>query len=314
MELNKEIPEPIKKQIIKNCSICGKEINFIKAAETEPVIMNLKKKSLISPLSWMGGKDKQWSLIKEELPEKIECWIEPFLGGGSVALHAIDEDSAWSYILNDLNEDLIGFFSAIKKNGPRHYQTHPSLKKIPRTLKEAEILYDNSPEEIRFWIDNILKFNGMPRARWYQSRLEGNYRQSRIERLINASWLLNKKEVALVNSDYVEFVKFYLDIIDLYHLDSSKSPIFFFLDPPYFYSQKNNIYNNHSKIDFTQLKKVIDDIDKSGCKFLLTIDASVEMEELFKDYKIIKKNWKYTSTNRRRDACKTGVELFVKNY
>ncbi|ATZ17937.1 DNA adenine methylase [Mesoplasma melaleucae] len=47
----------------------------------------------ISPLTWPGGKSKQWNLIKELFPKETKHlqYVEPFFGGGSVGLNALRE-------------------------------------------------------------------------------------------------------------------------------------------------------------------------------------------------------------------------------
>ena len=35
-------------------------------------------------IKWAGGKEKELTYIKENLPKKIDRYIEPFVGGGAV--------------------------------------------------------------------------------------------------------------------------------------------------------------------------------------------------------------------------------------
>lgn len=37
-------------------------------------------------IKWAGGKEKELAYIKENVPNKIERYIEPFVGGGAVFL------------------------------------------------------------------------------------------------------------------------------------------------------------------------------------------------------------------------------------
>ncbi len=67
--------------------------------------------SMRSALKWAGGKKKLASQIEELLLIKgKQRLIEPFVGGGSVFLNVDVE----SYLLVDINKDLINFFNNIK--------------------------------------------------------------------------------------------------------------------------------------------------------------------------------------------------------
>ena len=65
--------------------------------------MNSKKKYLRSPLFYVGDKFKLLPEILNHFPNKIDKFIEPFVGGGSVFLNT----NAKSYLLNDVNSRLI---------------------------------------------------------------------------------------------------------------------------------------------------------------------------------------------------------------
>lgn len=65
--------------------------------------------NLISPLKWAGSKRLILDTILSQLPEGNRL-IEPFVGSGTVFLNA----NYSSYILNDLNSDLINFFRNLR--------------------------------------------------------------------------------------------------------------------------------------------------------------------------------------------------------
>ncbi|MDC9590280.1 adenine-specific DNA-methyltransferase [Xenorhabdus sp. XENO-10] len=67
----------------------------------------MKKKRAF--LKWAGGKYPLVDDIKHHLPEG-DCLIEPFVGAGSVFLNT-DYDS---YILSDINSDLINLYDTVK--------------------------------------------------------------------------------------------------------------------------------------------------------------------------------------------------------
>ena len=38
-------------------------------------------------IKWAGGKEKEWPIIKDNLPKDFERYVEPFIGGGAVYLN-----------------------------------------------------------------------------------------------------------------------------------------------------------------------------------------------------------------------------------
>lgn len=70
-------------------------------------------------LKWAGGKYPLVEDIKKHLPQG-DCLIEPFVGAGSVFLNT----SYDSYILADINSDLINLYNTVK------YRTDPFIEEV----------------------------------------------------------------------------------------------------------------------------------------------------------------------------------------
>lgn len=66
---------------------------------------------LIKPLlKWAGGKEKELSIIQKNLPQKINRFIEPFVGGGSVFLNLGNDE----VFINDKSKELIDLYQLVK--------------------------------------------------------------------------------------------------------------------------------------------------------------------------------------------------------
>lgn len=83
-------------------------------------------------LKWAGGKYRLLDKIVPLLPKKT-CLIEPFVGAGSIFLNSHYE----SYILADINPDLIMVFNTIKVFGEKYIHACRQLFEHP---------YANTPE------------------------------------------------------------------------------------------------------------------------------------------------------------------------
>jgi len=64
-------------------------------------------------LKWAGGKLRVVEELKKCFPNDIKRFIEPFLGAGSVSLNV----EADSYIVNDVNSDLINVWRSLQDGG-----------------------------------------------------------------------------------------------------------------------------------------------------------------------------------------------------
>ena len=59
----------------------------------------------LSPfIKWPGGKEQELQHITPNLPEDINRYIEPFVGGGAVLLSLEGNENINEYIINDFKE------------------------------------------------------------------------------------------------------------------------------------------------------------------------------------------------------------------
>ncbi|KMV32673.1 MULTISPECIES: adenine-specific DNA-methyltransferase [Franconibacter] len=92
-------------------------------------------------LKWAGGKYPLLDEIKRHLPEG-ECLIEPFVGAGSVFLNT----DYSSYILADINSDLISLYNTVKDR-PDDY------------VNEARLLFTSSNNQSEVYYQLREEFN-----------------------------------------------------------------------------------------------------------------------------------------------------------
>ncbi|SES63865.1 Dam family site-specific DNA-(adenine-N6)-methyltransferase [Thorsellia anophelis] len=83
-------------------------------------------------LKWAGGKFKSLDIIKHHLPDS-DCFIEPFVGAGSVFLNT----DYPNYILNDINIDLINLFKVVQTKHEDYIKDVRDLFKPENNKKET---------------------------------------------------------------------------------------------------------------------------------------------------------------------------------
>lgn len=92
-------------------------------------------------IKWAGGKEKELSYIKENLPHEIDRYIEPFVGGGAVYFDLDIENS----IINDKSEELIDLYKCIKNQDEEFFT---NLKAIYKNWVLLEDVVENNADEL----------------------------------------------------------------------------------------------------------------------------------------------------------------------
>ena len=82
-------------------------------------ITTIQRSNLKPFIKWPGGKTKELRIIFDHLPEKIETYYEPFIGGGAtyLAMPSVIE----SFCINDLSSDLINLYRQIKNQQSNNF-------------------------------------------------------------------------------------------------------------------------------------------------------------------------------------------------
>ena len=199
-------------------------------------------KSLKTPLRYPGGKSRACTKMDPYFPDLRDYveFREPFLGGGSVALHVTKKYPHLKITVNDLYEPLMNFWVQLQQFGEeltdkiRQYKsTHPE----PDSARE---LFNNSKESVNdgnldvieraaaFYIVNKCSFSGLTESSSFSAQASSNNFSMRgIEKLPGYSSLISNWHINQYS--YEHLMK--NDIHD---------GLFMYLDPPY--DIKDNLY------------------------------------------------------------------------
>ena len=249
----------------------------------------LEPKLILPPFNRQGSKTFIRKSIIEKIPEH-DFYVEPFFGSGSIFFN---KKLSKQNIINDLDKDLIQRLELLK-------ECPPDTNLFNNTLKSLDLLkefFDKNPKDTiqdKILFEKIKTSCGYGNAIKLSKQIYNNNNPS-TNFIKNLHIYKNKLNNAiLLNQDYKS-------IINNYNFEKS----FFFFDPPY--EKTNKIFYTHSKFDFKKFKIVIDTIKG---KFLLTLNNSVFIKDLFKDYFIkevdVLNPWNHFKTTRK--------ELFISNY
>lgn len=298
---------------------------------------NIKnQKPLAKPfLKWAGGKTQILSEIDKRLPLELKKgkkmkYVEPFVGGGAVLFHLLNNYNLEKAYIIDLNENLINLYQVIKSNVDDLINFLRILEKKYKksTYEERKKLYYSKRKEFNELKNNKIKkaalliflnktcYNGLYRV---NSKGEfnvpfGRYKNPKIldeENLINVSLALQNAEIFC--GDF-EISKNFID-----------ENTFVYIDPPYrplsntsnFTSYSNNTFDDNEQI---RLKKFFDFITQKKAKALLSNSDPKNtdpndnfFDELYKDY-IIERILAKRMINSKGNSRGYIYELLIRNY
>ena len=195
---------------------------------------------------WAGGKNKM--IPKYKATPKIpvsgyDTFVEPFFGGGAMMIHIYQSAPIKRFVINDINQEIIGIYEAIKTNVNDFTKRMDYLqsKYIPLDKSDRKkFYYDLREEYIQNWkkwtvIDEsatlyfLMKtgFNGI-----WQTKKDSN------GRFATPSGLLNQKKEVYDKNNVLEW-NIFLQKVDIFCGDwktccnNIQGKSFYFMDPPY---------------------------------------------------------------------------------
>lgn len=248
-------------------------------------------------LKWAGGKTQLLDDLVPRVPEECGRYIEPFFGGGAL-FFAVRPESA---IIADRNPELINMYEQIAEN------LDSVIKYLGQYENDKEMYYavreqtweDLSKAEAaaRTIYLNHTCFNGLYRVN-KQGKFNtpfGDYKRPNIcdEPTLRAASAALKKATIICGD--------YRDVL----LEHAREGDFVFLDPPYLPVTPSGDFKRYTKEQFheddhRELAETIKELEKLGCKVVLTNSNHPVVTELYKDYPMT------VIQTRRHVSCRGG--------
>ncbi|OAV74837.1 Modification methylase DpnIIA [Bacteroidales bacterium Barb7] len=94
-------------------------------------------------LKWPGGKSKELKVILPNLPEKINNFYEPFIGGGAVYFAVTNANH---YFINDKSKDLIDLYQKIKSDN--NVELFDTLSEMDKYWKQLDNIYEQNKSSL----------------------------------------------------------------------------------------------------------------------------------------------------------------------
>lgn len=255
----------------------------------------IKMKQKATPfVKWAGGKRGIMKEIISRLPNKIESYYEPFIGGGAVFFATNFKKSN----LSDLNLNLITTYKIIK-NEPKelinlllnHQRNHS--KKYYFIIRSQNNLTNPIEMAARFIYINKTCFNGLysENKNGECNSAWGQYEKFRFNQ--NNIWACHNK-LKNVNISHQEYNKI-----------NPKTGDFVYFDPPYQPIKKES-FTKYTKYDFTEIDQIklrdfaLNLID-NGINIMISNSDTLESRNFYSDSR-----FKISSINAPRTISRDG--------
>jgi DNA adenine methylase len=257
----------------------------------------------LSPLFiWLGGKRSEIKKYIQYIPDDIDTYLEPFVGGGATFFYLNHNKN----VISDVHTELIDLYQCLKndKNEDiyKFMTEHANDKKT--YLQVRDHMEINSPLDNakRFYYLRKTCFGGVSN---YDKK--GNFKTT-------YGYRKNCNFTDLQNNNYVDLLK------NTTILNSSFEYIFenyndqnnfMFLDPPYDCEITNYGYCAFGKEEH---KKLAECFKNTNIRCLMIIGKTDFIEELYDGYITDQYHKKYDINSINKNNVEGSIHLIIKNF
>ena len=264
-------------------------------------------------LKWVGGKRQLLPEIQCLIPQRIERYVEPFMGGAAVFFHLAPEKA----LLNDINKELVNCYTVIKTSPNELIQElkkhiyHIEYYNEIRSLDRGEgglLALSKIARASRFIYLNRTGFNGLYRvnSKGFFNVPMGRYKNPRIvneDGILACARCLQSAEIT--NTGFEET------------LMGTRTGDFVYLDPPYIPLSETSSFTSYAGGGFDmdaqiRLANAVRDIDSRGIRFLASNSYTDKIFSLYQGFQIIEVSAN-RAINSKADGRKPVKEVLITN-
>ena len=268
-------------------------------------------------VKWAGGKTQLLAKLDAQIPQ-FTRYFEPFLGGGALFFHLSSSRSPFSAQLSDANRELVNSYNVVKhdveqlidvlERHEKNYRRAPA--EYYYRLRSAQPVSDVE-SAARFIALNKTCYNGLYRVNrsgTFNVPI-GRYRNPAIcdkDQLRRANAALRYSEARVTACDYKQALR------------KARAGDFVYLDPPFnplsatahFVDYTRNGFGEKDQIELAQ---VFRELDRKGCKVLLSNSSTKLTRELYRGWE--KSRVRVVRAISCKASSRSGYcELLVRNY
>ena len=279
--------------------------------------MKTTQKSLKTHLRYPGGKSRACTKMDPYFPDlrNYSEFREPFIGGGSVAIHVSKKYPDLSIWVNDLYEPLVNFWMNLQMFGVEMKDKLLDYKLTHNDPDSARELFNNSKDllgktsdssidrAVAFYIVNKCSFSGLTESSSFSSQASNsNFSVRGIKKLPGYSEIISNWHINGYSYEYLMETNMH-------------DGIFMYLDPPY--DIKDNLYGKkgsmHKNFDHDKFAK---DCDEHSIPMMVSYNSDQLVRDRFKGWNAAEFDLPYTmrSVGEYMRDQKQRKELILMNY
>ena len=275
------------------------------------------RKALKTPLRYPGGKSRAVTKMDQYFPD-LRNYVEfrePFLGGGSVAIHISKKYPHLKIVVNDLYEPLVNFWINLQMFGVEMKDQLLDYKLTHNDPDSARELFNNSKSllnktsessidrAVAFYIVNKCSFSGLTESSSFSPQASNsNFSVRGIEKLPGYSEIISNWHINGYSYEYLL-------------RENVHDGIFMYLDPPYdikdnLYGKKGSMHKNFDHDQFAQ------DCDEHSIPMMVSYNSDQLVRDRFKGWNAAEFDLTYTmrSVGEYMRDQKKRKELILMNY
>ena len=255
----------------------------------------MSTKSYKTQLRYPGGKSRACTKMDQYFPDlrNYTEYREPFLGGGSVAIHIAKKYPHLKITVNDLYEPLYNFWIQLQQFGNElkdKLVEYKSLYPNPDTARELfveskELVNDETIDSLdraaRFYIVNKCSFSGLTESSSFSQQASiSNFSLRGIEKLPGYQEIITGWNINQYSYEYLM-------------REDIHEGIFMYLDPPY--DIKDNLYGKkgsiHKRFNHDQFSV---DCENSKIDMMVSYNSSQLVKDRFSNWDAAEFDLTYT--------------------
>lgn len=227
-------------------------------------------------VQYQGSKRMLAPQILSFMPRRFLRLVEPFAGMAAITIATAKQERAESYLINDLNEAIVGILQSAVETPRQLYQEYEQIWTEQFTFPDGHIAHfykvrdeynngDTTPAKMLYLLARCVK--GSVR---YGSN--GKFNQSPDKRRNGTNPKTLKQNIDAISYYLKGMTSFYaLDYREI--LDQTKKGDLVYMDPPY--QGTSNVKDSRyiSGIDFDEFVEAIDTLNAKDIDFIISYDG-----------------------------------------
>jgi DNA adenine methylase len=247
---------------------------------------------------WMGGKTRLLPVLLAAIPPH-KCFVEVFAGAASLLFA---KPPAGCEVLNDISGDLINLFRVIKYHRREFFSHFILIAHSRREFSDAKSQpgLTDIQRAARFYVILKMAFGGKGGTACsnFGYGTTGRARFSRVSLSAVRRCSRRLDGVFVENLDFADCIRRY-----------DRPHTFFYCDPPYIGTAGYRA--DFGRAEHEKLATILKNIKG---RFLLSINDHPDARRLYKGFRIVPINTRYTVTRNKDAAALSRRELLITNY